>query len=222
MALVQRYSASESSDGDIIYINDDTGEYDAVSNTGGYGAPNTERTDVALIAITKYKAESADVTITAEAYNPEDVTEFEYQGRSDSQYEGHYESKIYSVPRKTGAETPAEDDFVYDFDADQLERWNGAAWVSAVNSELEDNDWDHVTVDHPHIPNIWLAFNNVNKLLITGCKSVKRSDLEQDLMNLSVMLNGSIALFAEESYSAFQRSVEKYISKAVTLRDLTA
>ena len=222
MALAQQYSGAESEDGDIIYIDDDTGEYDAVSNTGGYGTPNTARNAVALIEITKYKAVSGDVELTAESYDPETVTQFEYRDRGEAQYEGHYEANIYSVPIKTGAETPSENDFVYDATGNQLQRWNGAAWVSATKSELEDNDWDHITVDFPHLPNLWLAFNNVNKLLLIGCRSVTRSDLQQDLATLSSILNGTISLFAEESYSTAQRVIEKYISRAVYLRDLTS
>lgn len=36
------------SDGDVLYINDKTGEYDATSNAGGYGTPNEDLNDLCL------------------------------------------------------------------------------------------------------------------------------------------------------------------------------
>lgn len=221
MALSQIFQGTETQSGAIIYISDETGTYDVVSNPTGYGSPNTERSDLALIAITKYKATDGDVELTAEAYNPEVVTQFEYRSVGGTDREGHIEAKIYIVPKKTGGESPAANDFVYDFTGDQLERWNGSAWVSAANSELETYDWDHLTYDYIHVPNTYKAFNNVNKLLLMGAKSVRRTDLEDGLKELTVLINGSVALFAENSYAVFQEKIEKYLNRIKYFRDLS-
>lgn len=218
MALQQSFEFSESQDGTIIYLNDETGEYDAISNPGGYGAPNTERTDIALIVVLNYKDSDEDVEVDADTYDPEDVTQFQYPDLTETG-DGHYEAKVYSIDRKTGAETPAENDFVYDFSGNQLQRWNGSSWVSATSADLVTYDAAHDVVNHAHLKDLFSAFNHLNELLI-GRRCDPSNDLFQYLLETSVMMNGSLSLFTGESFSEFQQNIERYQSRVDTILDL--
>lgn len=218
MALVQRFSVSQSEDASVIYLNDETGDYDASDNPGGYGTPNTARADLALIVLAAYKASTGDEELTPSTYDPESVEQWEYASNGK---DGHFQFDVYPVAKKTGAETPSTNDFVYDFSGDQLQRWNGSAWVSAEDSELEDNDEAHTTVDYPILALMWIAFNNLNKLSISGCKSESKSDIQKYIMDTENMLNGVIALFAEGSYAQAQENIEKYQSRVDYLAALS-
>ncbi len=217
MALQQSFSVSQSQDASILYLTDTTGNYNVTTNPGGYGSPNVARTDLALILIVTYKATEADVDIQPSTYNPETIGLWTIPY---DQNDGWVEFKVYPIAKKTGAETPSLNDFVYDFSGDQLQRWNGSAWVSAVYSELVTNDVAHTTVDYPVLGEMWVAFNNINKLYISGCKTMNRSDLKAAISDTSAMLNGTIALFAEGAFSQAQENIEKYQSRVDTLSEL--
>lgn len=218
MALVQRFDETESQDGTTIFVSDETGEYDPTSNIGGYGAPNTPRDEVALIILGKYKASTGDTVLTPDTYDPEIVTEFSFPGLDT---DGYYQFKIYTVDKYV-AQLPTLNSFVYDFTANQLLRGDGASFVSAEDSELEDNDIANNTEDWPHIPDLSRARNYLNKLLLIGSQSeVKKTDLEKFLIATEVMYYGGISLFGEGSFTTFQEEIEKYQSRVDTILELT-
>lgn len=223
MALSQTFTPSQSQAATILYLDDLTGSYNVTTNPGGYGAPNTERTDLALILIAKYKAIAADDYLTISSYDPEIVTEWTMPSITR---DGHYEFKVYSVPKSGTEGSPVSGMFRWDFATDLLERYNGSTWVTSsatdgVYLELETYDFDHVTVDYPVLGLMMIALNNANKLGITGCKSQSRSDIEKIIMDTTNMLNGSLALFAEGSYSQAQENIEKYQSRVDQITALT-
>jgi hypothetical protein len=217
MALSQVFEVSENQGGTILYLDDETGDYNVSTNPGGYGSPNTARADLALILIAKYKATSEDIEIDANTYDPESVTQWTFESLEG---DGRYQFNVYSVARKTGAETPVTNDFVYDFTANELQRWNGSSWVAAENSELEDNDVAHSTTEHAHIPDLYTAHNRIAELLVTGC-SVSRSDLFLYQQETIAVLNGSLAIYTAGNYAEFQDVIEKYQSRVDQLIALT-
>lgn len=218
MALIQQFTVSQNQAATIIQVNDDTGLYNNPDNLGGYGSPNTARADLALILIAKYKAIAADESLTPDTYDPEIIELWSIPNISK---DGHYEFKIYPVDKKTGAETPALNDFVYDFSGNQLQRWNGSSWVSATNAELETNDVTHTTVDYPVLALATIAFNNVNKLYISGSRTTSRPDLKAAISDTSALINGSLSLFAEGAFAQAQDNIERYQSRVDTLANLT-
>lgn len=217
MALLQVFTIRENQGGSIIYIPDETGTYDAISNLGGYGTPNIERTDLALIILGKYKASTGDTDLTFDTYNPEVVTQFSV---SDLTTDGYYQFKVYSVDRYV-AQPPTLNTFVYDFTTHALKRGNGSSFVTAVYSELEDNDIVNNTKDWPHIPSLSMARNYLNKLLLIGAQSAKKTDLQQFLIATEVMMFGGLSLFTEGSYTTFQEEIEKYQSRVDVILELT-
>lgn len=214
MALQQRFTIQQSDDALSIYVIDGTGEYDAGTNTGGYGTPNTARSDIAIFLVGNYKATEGDIALSINTYDPEIVTEFTVASyvTNGVPVDGHIQFQIYSIPRKTGAETPDLNDFVYDFSGNQLQRWNGSTWVSATTADLVSNDVDHITKDYPLLYTLWLAFNNLNKIIILGCPTETKNELNKYITDTRVMLSGTIALFAEGSFAVAQKSIEKYQS----------
>jgi hypothetical protein len=215
-APTYNFEVSENQGGTILYLDDNTGVYEASENPGGYGAPNTERADLALIVIAKYKASSGAVSITADTYDPESVTQWVFD---DLQGDGNYEFSIYPVAKKA-AQSPTLNTFVYNFTSNQLERGNGAAFVAATYPELETYDAAHETVDHAHIPDLFSAFNRINELIIEGTDQKSRSDLKQYLFETSVMIHGSLSYFTEGNYTLFQENIEKYQSRVDEILEL--
>jgi len=217
MALQQSFAFSESQDGTILYLDDTTGEYDAISNPGGYGSPNTARTDLAIVVVTNYKPVVGDTLLTAETYDPEVAIQWEYQTLPA---DGWYQAMIFTVPKKTGAESPVLNDFVYDFTANQLQRWNGSSWAVATSADLVTYDFDHVLENHPHLKDLFSAFNWLNKLLLGACCDPD-NDLVQYMMETDVVINGGLALFTEGNYNQFEKNIEKYQSRVNTILALS-
>lgn len=217
MALAQVFTISESQDGSVITISDGTGTYDAISNLGGYGSPNTARTDVALIALGKYKASNGDTALTLDTFNPETVTSFTV---SNLTLDGYYQFKIYTIDRYI-AQPATLNTFVYDFTTHGLKRGNGTSFISATYQELEDNQVVNSTQDWPHIPDLFKARNYLVKLLLIGSQSTKKTDLQQFLISTEVMVYGGLSLFTEGSFTTFQEEIEKYQSRVDTILELT-
>lgn len=218
MALVQVFQVTESQDGTIVYVNDETGDYDASSNTGGYGAPNTERTDLALIILGKYKASTGDTSFSFAAYDPEIVTQFSVTGLDT---DGRHEYKVYSVPRSGTEGAAVLNKFRYDFSTNQLERYNGSTWVTAANADLETYEYTNTTVDWPHIPDLSKAIHYLNKLRLIGSQSAKDTDLKAFLDQSEVVKYGVISLFGEGSFADAQEAIEEYQSRVDTILELT-
>lgn len=218
MALVQRFQITESQDGSTITISDETGTYDVVSNPTGYGGPNTVREDVALIILGKYKATAGDTELTFDAYDPETVTSFSV---SNLDTDGYYQFKIYTVD-KFVAQPPTLNTFVYNFSSDQLQKGNGASFVSAEPEELEENDIANNTNDWPHIPDLFRAKNYLHKLRLIGPQSsVKQTDLAAYLVATEIVIYGVISLFGEGTFTTAQEEIEKYQSRVDTILELT-
>jgi hypothetical protein len=213
-APTYNFEVSENQGGTILYLDDNTGAYEVTENPGGYGSPNTARADLALIVIAKYKASDGSVTITADTYDPEGVTQWVYD--NDLQGDGHYEFNVYPVAKKA-AQPATLNTFVYNFTTNQLERGNGSSFVSATYPELEIYDHVHETVNHAHVPDLFSAFNYVNELIIEGADQRSRSDLKQFLFETSVMIHGSLSYFTEENYTLFQENIEKYQSRVTEI-----
>lgn len=220
MALSQSFSTSENTLGTIIYVDDDTGLY-TINTTGGYGSPNTERTDLALIAFLEYKASTGDVVQTIQTYDPEVVTQFEWQGISANS-NGWYQATIYTFNKKTGAETPSTGDYVYDFTADELQRWSGAAWVAIAEASWKtqiesDALTPTATKNHMHLSGYYKAFNYMVKLIATGCSCRTVNELRSYRNEVKEQLDGFRIHFCEGSRTQAQLDAERYNDRIAEL-----
>lgn len=220
MALLQSFSTSENSLGTIIYLDDDTGAYSA-SNLTGYGSPNTERTALALISFLDYKLDAGDVVQSPESYDPEDVTRWEWQG-IDADSNGWYQTNTYTFNKKTGSETPVTGDYVYDFTADELQRYNGAAWVAIASASWKtqietDALTPTATKNHMHLSGYYKAFNHMVKLIATGCKCKAIEDLRNYKREIKEQLEGFTIDFQEGNRSIAQLNAERYADRITEL-----
>lgn len=221
MALKQTFSSEPKSNlGTEILFKDTTGDY-SVTNTGGYGSPNTERADLALIGIFHYKPISGDVDKTPVAYDPETVIQWELQSIS---LDGWYRGDIYSVPKSTGMETPSTNDFRYDFATDLLERYNGSSWVTASNADLETYGADYLveTEDYIHLARMEKAFIHINKLLAKGCECNDKDELRLKKADVHEKIIGVYSDFcatsgsgnkttAQQTVEDFKKTVDEYL-----------
>lgn len=213
MALSQDFTSAESSTGTTIYVDDSTGNYD-VNNEGGYGSPNTERSSLALIATLTYKEGSGDIEQTIQAYDPETVDRFEWQGiEADSN--GWFQAKIYTFAIKTGSEAPSEGDYVYNGVSNELERYDGSAWVGVLQEDYKAQlEGDGVsateTIDHLHLSGYYRAFNYLVKLIVTGCNCKSRNDLRSYKSEVKEQLEGFRIHFFEGNRIQAQKDAERY------------
>lgn len=90
---------SISSDGTTMTIVDSTGDYNVTTNPGGYGTPNPDRADIAIIlrAFAKRISED-DIELDIASYDPENATEWEITLNKDGwQQIEAYGLRLYSV-----------------------------------------------------------------------------------------------------------------------------
>lgn len=120
-------------------ITDNTGTYDINNNTGGYGAPNVDRADVALYLFGyKYNEGEADTDITSILNNtdPENVTYWEVANSSD----GYYYFDAAAVNIWDIAATYVLDDLVFY----QQELWKATTTSTGSAPSDVNSDWEAV------------------------------------------------------------------------------
>jgi hypothetical protein len=92
----------------LLPITDSTGNYDAGTNPGGYGAPNPDRSSFALVATTRVVSTTTDRAII----NTDPVTDstWSYDFGSD----GVYEVYLVGLPIETSPDVSLlAEDYVY-------------------------------------------------------------------------------------------------------------
>jgi hypothetical protein len=89
MALVINIVKSSINDeGTEMLLSDSTGSYEVSDNPGGYGTPNPERGDIALILVANNKRQDdGDVECTVQSYNPVSADEFTVELNKDGWYQ---------------------------------------------------------------------------------------------------------------------------------------
>jgi len=98
-----------------VTITDQTGNYDAVDNVGGYGTPNPDRADLALFLmgwkwVSPDEDDPEDVPLTINNDDPLNVTSWDIAQTID----GYYYYKIFGVPVWDVAVAYTTGDVVYD------------------------------------------------------------------------------------------------------------
>jgi hypothetical protein len=89
MALVINIVKSSINDaGTELNLSDSTGVYEVSDNPGGYGTPNPDRADIALILVANNKRQDdGDVECTVQTYNPVTATTFIVELNKDGWYQ---------------------------------------------------------------------------------------------------------------------------------------
>ncbi len=143
-----------------VILTNTTGDYDAVDNPTGYGAPNAEFSDYAHYAIIRKKNvnEVADVTLTLDSYDPLTATEFS----SDRAVDGWYEGRLLDILKWDSATsytggTAVTGDAVYDdgvvyycstSNSNSKPSLNPSKWTTVTDlTTIEENESIQTLVD---------------------------------------------------------------------------
>lgn len=118
--------------GNEYYISDDTGVYNLDTNPGGYGTPNKERSEVAVICLVTYRSSNGDVPLKFQAYDPETVTSFTLNLDRD----GWFEVRLYQIDKYSDLVTYSPSAITFDPAADTIQKWDGTAWSQITERDL--------------------------------------------------------------------------------------
>lgn len=124
----------------FLQFKDVTGVY-SVNNTGGWGDPNPERSEVALMFYAKKNVYNGDAKIVSADVSYIDYSsEYENDHQSVFQFkydkDGWYEIYFISIPLTY--DTPEEDNVRYNISSGKLEIYKDNAWVDFDLEDIED------------------------------------------------------------------------------------
>lgn len=216
MALEQKFQFSEDQKGTVLFLDDVTGPYDATTNPGGYGAPNTDRNEIAIYVITKYKATAQDQELAEQPVDPETAAQWEYR---DIKADGWIQSDVYNVFKNVPS--PNTNDFRFNDSTKVLERWDGSQWVPATKQELETYGAPKTIWHYLLMARTWIAFNYLNQLIVTT------PDIEADnkyriyKAETQEQINGNRAIFCAGNRAAAQVNIENYQSRVTFIMSLS-
>jgi hypothetical protein len=126
--------------GDIYYEKDESGNFQQLTNTTGYGAETVPRAQLANLFVAKYNGSKTSELIEPKPYNPTDplLTKVTFPYAKD----GWYRYYILSVPIYDAALVYGEGDFTFHADADKspyggtVKRFLLGEWVETTTAEL--------------------------------------------------------------------------------------
>ena len=211
--------ATIDSTGTIFDIPDDTGAYDAVSNTGGYGAPNPERTDYGLFMFAFYRSSDGtdDSEFTLANNDPNSVSTVRVTAVKD----GHIEVTGILVLKVVAS--PNEGDYRYN-GGSQLQKYTNSAWVDVTDSDelLTAPSSANLIKDVLNIPVVTFinrAYYDVLKELyegiIPGEKCANYEVLQDRKNELKDRMTSALYNFNAGNYNQFQLIMEgliKYVA----------
>lgn len=135
MALVLVVDKSTiSADCATLTITDQTGNYDASTNTGGYGAPNETRANLYLKLFVTLKKTTGDEPQTVPAYNENTASEWEITISED----GRYEAVLFGCLVWSAAITYALNEITYDAAQDEFYK---SVQAGNINQARTDTAW---------------------------------------------------------------------------------
>lgn len=125
---------SISSDCKTLTIDDNTGNYDATDNPGGYGAPNEVRANLYHKLFVTLKKTTGDTDVTVAAYNENTASQWTVTITED----GRYELFLFSTLAWASGTTYGLDHIAYDATTDKFYKSIQAA---NLNNVVTDAAW---------------------------------------------------------------------------------
>lgn len=224
MALILRLKYdSTTADGLQFTILDNTGNYNASTNPGGYGTPNPDRSDIALFlrAFTKRFDGSDTVTSTNIVATPNDtdpVATASWVVEVTAQ--GWHQSNLYGLQLYDVATLLSVDELVWKADTEQIVRIltrTGSGpytYTYAVAAEADLDNTDYTTaytavLNSLVIPELCVCENKAIAFYFTTREA---SDFTV-YQNIDVLLKSISASFANQDYAGAQKKVEDVENK---------
>jgi len=206
-------------DVNILTVTDATGAYSA-SNTGGWGAPNTARNDVALVLFAEYQPyekDSVNLSLTT-ALNPVVLYDPAYQNDEVSEYtftytlDGWYKFSLVAVPTSNG--TPEENDIIYDTVEEELRIYKTDTFVALESADwqfLKDEQYESLIQENLLFPKLIIQRNcQLEKYIACmECTSCKCEKIKEEYVRLDALIQASDYRFASQKENEAQRMIEK-------------
>lgn len=123
-----------SSDCGTLTIIDNTGDYDASSNTGGYGSPNETRANLYLKLFLTLKKSDGDEAISIDAYNENTAASWAITITED----GYYEAYLFGCLAWSSGTTFSLNEVTY---SSATDKFYYSLQNSNTNNAVTDTDW---------------------------------------------------------------------------------
>ena len=202
-----------------IVVTDKTGVYD-VNNLGGWGSPNTERADIALILYAKYNPyEKTPLNLSIQnAVSPVVLYDNSYLNSEISTYSLTYHAdgwyQFYLAVANT-TPTNLENNIYYSTVLSKLQIYKTSAYV-----DLTSADWNYLSDDAYHtvvlledilMPKLVVQRNCQLEKYITcmDCTACKCEQIKEEYVRLNALIQGSDYRFHSDKQAEAQRMVEK-------------
>ena len=202
-----------------LYLEDNTGIYNASTNPGGYGSPNLTRNSVALIPVGLYKSSVGNKFITFDTYNPLTATVFNAQLVADGWYEFHllslplYNPMLLQTYNTGDSYYSVNDSSIVTIQLDSTGLVNQAILVDS--STLLATDYDVAKSEDELVvasnTKIMIRINALLSDLITNnidFKDKKLTRLKDNYNAVRVILQGSLYEFARGNKAVAQKNLE--------------
>lgn len=201
---------------EIDITDDGTGNQTFISgvNLGGFGAPNPERSDVALILVSVNKASAGDILIVIAPYDPESAANWTLDIDNN---DGVYESTLFALNKKTGSESVG--DVVYSVADGEVHKItdNGFTVLSGLDLLAETNPGiDSDLLTDFIVVNSTIIKNTLNKEVTDALRlyTQKICDFEtvfakqNDYNYIRTLLEGGVLQFCRGNYTLAQENIE--------------
>ena len=218
--VVQKQSIS--SDCATLTVEDATGNYDAATNPGGYGAPNEDRANLRHKLLVTLKKEAGNEAITVPDVDESTVSTWEVTIEED----GNYELFLFSTLPYNAATTYAINHITYDSGTDEFYK---SLQNSNLNNPVSDPTFWEVADDvddyvaaidsgqpdaYSDIENIVELCNSivcVNKLILneTKCTCTDEDCIIKDYEKGRTLIEAAQILEAQQSFSQAQTVVAR-------------
>ena len=193
-----------------------TGEHTFLSgvNLGGYGTPNEERGDVALILVSMNKVSTGDVEKTITFYDPETVANWTID---IDDADGVYETTLFALKKIVGGE--AEGEVAYNVGTKEVMKLVSAVWVALSAEELLAEDSPGIDTDilvDLIVVNSTVIKNTLNREVTEALSKYtqKLCDYEtvfakqNDYNYVRTLLEGAVIQFCRANYTLAQENIE--------------
>lgn len=189
----------------------DGGNFITVNDGTVYVAP--ARANLGIKVILVNIKTSGPVFFAADPYNPITANSFNF---TPILKDGNYTAMYWPVNKKTGAEVPVANDFVYDSVGQVFQRWDATlavpAWVTATDNDFYTYAQQYATViNNKHHPDFTKALDYLNRAYVNGNASISKAQLKEFAIELTIVKNGMITAFASAP-ATYQRIIEDYYS----------
>lgn len=141
MALVLKTKTTRNQAGTELYIEflQATGVYAVTTNEGGFGTPNPDRNDLAILFWAEHKGTAEDVLVQAVAHDPSTVSSFTVA--LTRAINGHLNIWLFAVPIFDVGDTYENGDVVWDNtnpEAAIIKKRVGGVWETILIDDLFD------------------------------------------------------------------------------------